>query len=224
MDGETTTGTAREVTSLGWAREMRELEWKLAGQLDFVPMTPDIEFVAFLRALSRFGYFTVGPLTIDVDLVEEILLRTHPRGNGGPEHPPVSPGFLPFNAHCWRIMKARGKSRIDEMQTLESFMTWPEGLPARVFGELGVSFEDVQRHLAGESRRELIRVTQGEKLYSTEEAATYLGVHVQTVRGWIRSGRLSASRLAGQKSIRIRESDLQAVLEPIDPQTFDGKD
>ncbi|MBE0608762.1 MAG: helix-turn-helix domain-containing protein [Dehalococcoidia bacterium] len=56
-----------------------------------------------------------------------------------------------------------------------------------------------------------------ERLYSPEEAADYLGIHVQTVRGWIRSGRLRASRLAGQRALRIRASDLQSVLEPVDP-------
>jgi excisionase family DNA binding protein len=56
-----------------------------------------------------------------------------------------------------------------------------------------------------------------EKLYSPEEAAEYLGVHVQTVRTWIRSGRLRASRLAGQRALRIRARDLESVLEPVDP-------
>jgi excisionase family DNA binding protein len=54
-----------------------------------------------------------------------------------------------------------------------------------------------------------------EKLYSPEEAAEYLNIHVQTVRAWIRSGRLRARRLAGQRALRITASDLQSVLEPI---------
>ncbi len=56
-----------------------------------------------------------------------------------------------------------------------------------------------------------------ERLYSPEEAATYLGVHVQTIRAWIRTGRLRASRLAGQRALRIRASDLASVLEPVEP-------
>lgn len=47
-------------------------------------------------------------------------------------------------------------------------------------------------------------------------------MHVQTVRAWIRAGKIPAARLAGQKSIRIRESDLKQVLEPIDPATLGG--
>jgi excisionase family DNA binding protein len=60
-----------------------------------------------------------------------------------------------------------------------------------------------------------------ERLYSPEEAAEYLGVHVQTVRGWIRSGRLKASRLAGQRALRIRASDLGSILEPVAPGELD---
>ena len=59
-----------------------------------------------------------------------------------------------------------------------------------------------------------------EKLYSPEEAADYLGIHVQTVRGWIRSGRLKASRLTGQRALRIAASDLRSVLEPVEPGEF----
>ena len=39
----------------------------------------DIAFVVFLRRMSRFGYFTYGPISIDVRLVEDILDRTAPR-------------------------------------------------------------------------------------------------------------------------------------------------
>ncbi|MCL4241792.1 MAG: helix-turn-helix domain-containing protein [Dehalococcoidia bacterium] len=92
-------------------------------------------------------------------------------------------------------------------------MRWREGLPARVFGELGVTPGQVEAF----ARDQKASPTGPEKLYSPEEAADYLGVHVQTVRAWIRSGRLRASRLAGQRALRIRASDLQSVLEPVDP-------
>jgi excisionase family DNA binding protein len=93
------------------------------------------------------------------------------------------------------------------------------GLPARVFGELGVTPEQVEQYaknLAAPS-------PQLEELYSPEEAAAYLNVHVQTVRAWIRSGRLRARRLAGQRALRITASDLQSVLEPLDPAELDAE-
>jgi excisionase family DNA binding protein len=93
-------------------------------------------------------------------------------------------------------------------------MQYGEGLPGRVFGELGVTREQVEQYAKSVGQP---RSAVEEKLYSPEEAAEYLGVHVQTVRAWIRSGRLKASRLAGQRALRIAASDLQSVLEPVDP-------
>ncbi len=127
-----------------------------------------------------------------------------------------------MNALTWQVVEERKSPRLDELVTLLTFMKLGEGLPARVFGELGVTTEDVERYVS-----ELGGPPQAAspapvtKLYSTEGAADYLGVHVQTVRSWIRSGKLPASRLAGQKSIRIREHDLESVLEPIDPKHFE---
>jgi excisionase family DNA binding protein len=48
-----------------------------------------------------------------------------------------------------------------------------------------------------------------------EEAAEELGVHVQTMRAYIRSGRMPAFRLAGERAIRILRADLEKVLEPV---------
>ena len=48
-----------------------------------------------------------------------------------------------------------------------------------------------------------------------EEAAEALSIHVQTMRAYIRSGRLPAFRLAGERAIRILRSDLEKVLESL---------
>jgi excisionase family DNA binding protein len=57
---------------------------------------------------------------------------------------------------------------------------------------------------------------KGAREYLTpEDAAEALGVHVQTMRGYIRSGRLPAFRLAGERAIRILRADLEKVLEPL---------
>jgi len=51
-----------------------------------------------------------------------------------------------------------------------------------------------------------------------EEAAAALNIHVQTLRAYVRSGKLPALRLAGERAIRIRRQDLETVLEPLVPQ------
>ena len=53
------------------------------------------------------------------------------------------------------------------------------------------------------------------ELFSVEEAASLLGVHAQTVRNYIRGGKLPAYRLAGERFIRVLRRDLLALLEPV---------
>jgi len=176
----------------------------------------DIYFLAFLRRLSRFGYFTFGPIHIDVGVIEDIVRRTTPKA------PPGTVGshgwseefdFVDYSQRLMDEVQRSGRRRIDELHYLLTFMRIDRGLPKRVFGELGVSPEEVEEF----ARRGTFAPQPLEKLYSPEEAAEYLNIHVQTVRSWIRSGRLKARRLAGQRALRITASDLQSVLEPISP-------
>ncbi|MEE3921927.1 helix-turn-helix domain-containing protein [Micromonospora sp. BRA006-A] len=46
-------------------------------------------------------------------------------------------------------------------------------------------------------------------MYSVEQVADLLGLHVRTVRGYIRSGRLRATRIG--KQYRIARADLDAL-------------
>ena len=176
----------------------------------------DIYFLAFLRRLSRFGYFTFGPIHIDVGVIEDIVRRTTPKA------PPGTVGshgwseefdFVDYSRRLMDEVQRSGRRRIDELHYLLTFMRIDRGLPKRVFGELGVSPEEVEEF----ARRGTFASQPLEKLYSPEEAAVYLNIHVQTVRAWIRSGRLRARRLAGQRALRITASDLQSVLEPVSP-------
>ena len=174
-------------------------------------VTLDILFLVYLRRFARFGYFSYGPITIDFRLIDDIVHRTHEHDSGG--QPPVySDDFVRFSHTLMDEVRRSGHRRIDELHFLLAFMRSTEGLPARVFGELGVSRDQVEEFARTGRPPEAT-----ERLYSPEEAAEYLGVHVQTVRGWIRSGRLRASRLAGQRALRISASDLRSVLEPVDP-------
>jgi excisionase family DNA binding protein len=56
------------------------------------------------------------------------------------------------------------------------------------------------------------------QFFSPDEAAEFLGVHVQTIRGYIRLGKLPALRLAGERALRIKRKDLLALLEPFKPE------
>ncbi len=176
----------------------------------------DIFFLAFLRRVERFGYFTLGPITIDVRLIEDIVERTSTPSDL--DLPPFGDDLTRFSRVLMEEVQKSGRRHIDDLHVLLALMRFPEGLPARVFGELGVTPGEVEEYArTGGSPRPAVE----ERLYSPEEAADYLGVHVQTVRGWIRSGRLKASRLAGQRALRIRASELASLLEPVDPSDVD---
>jgi excisionase family DNA binding protein len=51
------------------------------------------------------------------------------------------------------------------------------------------------------------------RMYSLEEIAERLGLHVRTVRGYVRSGRLKAVRIG--KQYRVTREDLEAITGPI---------
>ena len=54
-----------------------------------------------------------------------------------------------------------------------------------------------------------------QELYSAEEVAALLGLHVKTVRAWLREGKLKAVRLG--KQYRIARADLEALTGPLSP-------
>ncbi|MGE5595665.1 MAG: helix-turn-helix domain-containing protein [Hyphomicrobiales bacterium] len=170
----------------------------------------DVFFLSFLKRLQRFGYFTLGPITIDVHVIEDIVERT--AVPAGPD-PPFGEDMTRFSHLLAEEVHRSGRKRLDDLHVLLALMKCGMGLPGRVFGELGVTPEQIEQYV----RTGEVAQPAEERLYSPEEAAEYLGVHVQTVRAWIRSGRLKASRLAGQRALRIKASDLQSVLEPVDP-------
>lgn len=175
-------------------------------------LTVDLHFLVFLRRFARFGFFQFGPIAIDLQIIEELVERDLPKGIATTAS--LGDDVVRFSRLLMEEVRRTGRRRIDELVYLLTFMRWREGVPGRVFGELGVTPEQVEAF----ARNRGIPSNEPEKLYSPEAAADYLGVHVQTVRAWIRTGRLRASRLAGQRSLRIRASELSSVLEPIGPE------
>lgn len=192
------------------AEMQRELA-RLGRETQSVEGTLDLLFLAYLLRTSRFGYFTFGPVTINVRLIEDLVSRTTKRTDDPNHKPSYSDDCLRFFQVLSDEVEQSGSRRIDEVHFLLAFMKIGEGIPGRVFSELGVTPEDVRSYVPEAGH------TSGGKLYSPEEAAEYMGVHVKTVRNWIRAGKLPASRLAGQRVLRIRANDLERLLEPVEP-------
>lgn len=213
LSDEATRGRTLEAMT----RQMFDMRRLYAG-LGFAEV--DFLFHCFLSLYGRFGRFSYGPLTIECRVVEEMFARTcTPLPPGQLEQQVKDPGGIRFYRSLAAELARSGGRRVDELHWLLAFMRTDEGLPAKVFGELGVSPEAVERYARSAGREatpEPARRQPSEKLYTPEEVAEYLGVHVQTVRVWIRGGKLPARKLAGLRALRIRESDLEAVLEPVD--------
>jgi excisionase family DNA binding protein len=180
---------------------MRRLDLPAGGA------TMDVLFIAYLEAVARFGYVALGPITIDVRLIADLVERTAPRDPAA-----ASGDFVRFSRLLMDEVRRSGQQHLDEAHYLYAFMRCNEGLPARVFGELGVTREEVERAL----RRQAGAGPPLEPLLTPEEVAEYLKVNVQTVRAWIRSGKLPARRVAGLRALRVRAADVTALLRPLD--------
>ena len=55
--------------------------------------------------------------------------------------------------------------------------------------------------------------TRGEEWGTVSSLAAKYGCHQNTIRNWIHTGKLTATRF-GPRMIRIRETDLQLLLKP----------
>ena len=169
--------------------------------------TLDLFFLCYLRRMARFGYFSVGPITVDVRVIEELVERNAQRGR-----PPIlSDDYTRFSQVLMQEVRRSGRKRIDDRHLLLALMRCQEGLPARVFGELGVTPEAIERYLS-----EPATALDSERLLTPEEVAEHLRVQVQTVRAWIRAGTLPARRVAGLRALRIRWTDMEKLLQPLD--------
>lgn len=194
-----------------WATAAAEVarDWTADADQEDLPGGLTSLFLAYLRMHARLGVFSFGPLTIFVPTVEELARKRSWR----------TPGDYRALTELLQAEQQRSRRPLDELHALLALMKVGIGLPGQVFGELGVSPDRVEHWATSGVRDDPAHHSSPdlERLYSPEEAATYLGVHLGTVRNWIRSGRLPASRLAGQRAIRIKESDLLLVLDPIEP-------
>ncbi len=56
---------------------------------------------------------------------------------------------------------------------------------------------------------------QPEEILTVREAARFLKVSVNSIRRYIRLGRLPAYRIADERVLRIKRSDLERLLTPV---------
>lgn len=182
---------------------------------------PDDLLAGVLLAVSRFGIVDLGSTAIDLDALGLRFDLAAP-------DPLPKPGYTDATVAVFdraaRIARADGAGRIAPLHLLVALAD--PALPT--FAAIGERYRlapaDWRRLLAAiEPPRDARPGPAGpahpqparplEDLLTPEEAAAAIGVHVQTLRGYIRSGKLPAFRVAGERALRIRRDDLQGLLE-----------
>jgi len=185
-------------------------------------VTPDHMLLGCLRAISRFGIATLGPWSLDLEVlgVDWVRVIDGPRPKVA-----YSQQAVKLFDRAARIAKSTGSSGVGVSHLLAAFATEEDGLMGRLKKAHKITSASWREAIAamdttasnGMRQDAVASGKTAEREYLTpEEAAEMLGVHVQTMRAYIRGARLPAFRLAGERSIRLRRADLEKVLEPLE--------
>lgn len=186
-------------------------------------VTPEDLLTGLLQAIARFGIVILGPLIIDLEAFGESAFDEVDAA--GPKVSYSAEAATVFDRAA-AIARRERSPHIAPIHMLAAFADDSCGLMARLketyaFDAAGwrealartMPAERTRRDGEADERTAAVR-----ELLSPDEAADFLGVHTQTVRGYIRSGKLAAHRLAGERAVRIRRQDLLDLLEPYDPE------
>jgi len=198
-------------------------------------VTRDDLLTGILQAVSRFDIVQIGPLKIDLEDFEGII-RDDSKGETGN----VSDQKVAYCSSANNLFeKAAYIARKDDSPKIElvhllvAFADENTGMMAQLKEKYGFTGKEWRVALSDspsfppDKTLKNSQVAAGNKsttdfqekqFFSPDEAAEFLGVHVQTIRGYIRTGKLPALRLAGERALRIKREDLLALLEPYNPE------
>lgn len=198
-----------------------------------VEVTPDDLLVGALSEVSRFGVAWIGRWAVDVRALGESARSESENRTTAPAYAPATVELFDRAA---ALAREDGAGSMGLVHLLAAFTNVECGLMETLRREHGFSDvawrAELARGVVGSPPRvagpdgngaggRAGRNPDGPDILSVETAAEYLGVHSQTVRNYIRSGKLPAYRLAGERYIRVLRKDLLALLERV---RTDGSD
>jgi excisionase family DNA binding protein len=185
-------------------------------------VTPDHILLGCLRAISRFGIANLGPWSLDLESLGVDWVRQ-------PEsaRPKVaySEEAVELFDRAARIAKSTGDAGVGVNHLLAALAAEEGGLMGELKSTYGITSASWRAAVAllgsdeangAKASRGMSEKKTAREYLTSEEAAEALGIHVQTMRAYIRDGRLPAFRLAGERAIRILRGDLEKVLEPLE--------
>lgn len=183
-------------------------------------VTPDDILLGCLRAVSRFGVFEFGSVVVDLEPLGVNWLKDPEKSRAKVSYSEGAVRVLDLAA---MIARSDGARKVGVDHLLAAFAKEQNGVAAKIRRTHRITsgmWRAAAAHVARDMGSEPAAAAQSEaaatrEYLSPEDAALELGIHVQTVRAYVRSGKLPALRLAGERAIRIRRSDLPKLLEPV---------
>jgi len=194
-------------------------------------VTRDDLLVGLFQVIARFDIVQIGPLTIDLEELGEPLKDD--TGKTNKQKVAYSSDTVAVFERAAHIARKDNSSKVELVHLLVAFAYEDSGLMAQLKKKYGISGMEWRSALSKwqpvslEKTEPSSKIGAGNKstmefkekqFFSPDEAAEFLDIHTQTIRGYIRTGKLPALRLAGERALRIQREDLLALLEPYEPE------
>jgi excisionase family DNA binding protein len=198
-------------------------------------VTRDDILAGLLQTVARFDIVQIGEFTIDLEELGEGQeeISEDDAGRADKQKVAYSHKASAVFDRAARIARKDNSSKIAIVHFLAAFANEDNTLFARLKEKYGVSGVKWRSALLTWQPASPAKVETGSKVGSAtrsakelsdkefltpDEAAVFLDIHPQTIRGYIRTGKLAALRLAGERALRIQRNDLLALLEPYKPE------
>ena len=191
--------------------------------------TDDV-LIGILKIISRFDIVRIGHLTIDLQDFQDIIHDTKPPSN---KKVVYGSSVNDLFEEAALIAKKDNSLKTNIVHLLVAFSNHEKGVMRELMTKYGFSGKEwrlalsslhinsigfMQSEINTQAEKLSLAESNEKKFYSPDEAAAFLSVHVQTIRGYIKSGKLPAMRLAGERALRIKHEDLLALFEPYKPE------
>lgn len=170
---------------------------------------PDHILAASLLSISRFGIARIGPLDLDLEALG-IDWKAAPTGR---QTKPVAYSQATVTLlDTAASIAGTDHSQLRLVHLLAAYAAIP---PTVLWKKLGVESAAWRAALISFDILPLKPAASVDTYLSPEQAADLLGVHHQTIRSYIRSGKLAAVRIAGERAVRIRRDSFDQLMEPL---------
>ncbi len=194
-------------------------------------VTRDDLLFGILQAIARFEIVKIGPLLIDFEEIKENS-ENHVNSIDNIKVTYSSKTSAVFDKAA-SVARQDNSSTVEIVHLLASFSNEDNELMVNLKKKYNISsmtwrsallqfestaFEEIRSSSRNMHRKKYIDGFEQKQLFSPDEAAVFLGLHTQTIRGYIRTGKLPALRLAGERALRIQRKDLITLLEPYNPE------